>query len=254
VIVTPICAFHDNYIWLLKSEHSNACVVVDPGDASPVLTAFSAQNLQLSGILLTHHHADHVGGVEQLLQHFPVDVYGPKGTSPHLTHLVAEGDLIELPAIDASFHVLELPGHTLDHIAYYGEECLFCADTLFSLGCGRLFEGTAEQMVSSLNKIKQLPVDTALFPAHEYTEANSQFALCVEPDNKALLERQAEVREKRSENQPTLPVLLEMELKTNPFLRCDQIKVLQSAEQYVGHDLRSEVEVFAGIRGWKDEF
>lgn len=247
--VLPIPAFQDNYIWLLRSGKHAA--VVDPGDASPVISVLENQSLQLDAILITHHHADHIGGVVDLLRHWPAMVYAPERESYAFPHTqVKEGDQVTLPSLGAQFSVMEVPGHTLGHVAYYGANCLFCGDTLFSGGCGRLFEGTPEQMYTSLQKFTRLPPDTAVYCAHEYTERNLGFARGLEPHNMQLARRQHEVALLRKAKQPTLPSTIGMELETNPFLRCD----MEEIQLISGVKSNNPVEVFAAIRSLRNYY
>ena len=255
--ISPIPAFTDNYIWQLNDGEQ--AYVVDPGDAKPVVNFLDNNGLKLAGILITHHHWDHTGGVKELLNAWPgIPVYGPVNPSiADITHPLKEGDSITL--LNSTFVVYELPGHTLDHIAFYHErfndhDVLFCGDTLFSSGCGRLFEGTAAQMFESLSKLKTLPAETLVYCTHEYTEANLAFAAAVEPDNKDVEHRIVEVRSLRSQNQPTVPSSLGLELKVNPFLRWDADSVIASANEQSGTMNHEAVEVFAAIRAWKDHF
>jgi hydroxyacylglutathione hydrolase len=205
--------------------------------------------------LLTHHHADHVGGVEQLVAEFKVPVYGPANeTIPGQPQKLRGGDRVALPLLGLQFDVLDIPGHTAGHIAYVGHGSLFCGDTLFSAGCGRLFEGTAEQMHASLSKIGGLDPATRVFCGHEYTLANLRFAQAVEPNNQAVQSYFQDCRDKQQRTEPTLPSTLELEHKVNPFLRCHTQSVKQAAEQHVGRALDSHVAVFAAVRAWKDGF
>jgi hydroxyacylglutathione hydrolase len=253
--VLHVCAFEDNYIWLIRGRSPDRVAVVDPGDAGPVLAALEKQRLEPAAILCTHHHGDHVGGVEDLLRHYSVPVYGPERERiPGITRRLKQGDRATLPDLGLEFDVLDVPGHTAGHIAYYGAGTLFCGDTLFSAGCGRLFEGTAEQMYSSLAKISALPQNTEIYCAHEYTRSNLGFALAVEPDNPDTLAYLEQVRARRSENLPTLPSTLALEQRVNPFLRTGQATVRRAAEKHSGQRLNSGVEVFAAIRRWKDGF
>ena len=251
--VTPIKAFNDNYIWLIRDPAKPECVVVDPGDAQPVLSYLSTHQLTLTAILITHHHWDHTGGISDLLEHHTVPVYGPDNNSiSQLTHILSDRDELALAKPKAEFTVFTTPGHTLDHIAYYGQGALFCGDTLFTGGCGRLFEGTATQMYNSLSKLATLADDTLIYCAHEYTQANLNFAKQVEPNRVELNERIIAVEQQRKKGLPTVPATLGLEKQTNPFLRCDCVKVRQAAEQYSGQLLEHPHEVFAVLRAWKD--
>jgi hydroxyacylglutathione hydrolase len=255
MLIEPIAAFTDNYIWCLHDGIS--AWVVDPGEATPVLRFLAANQLTLQGILITHHHHDHIGGIDELRQAFPdLTIYGPH--NPVISGLdkhVAESDTVKV--FGHSFSVLEIPGHTLDHIAYYAADSnppmLFCGDTLFAAGCGRMFEGTPPQMLTSLQKLAQLPSATAVYCGHEYTVANLRFAQAVEPDNIAIRERAALTATQRAEQRPTLPSNIGLELATNPFLRGQTPSVLAAARQ---HGLLSEnpAAIFAALRSWKDQF
>jgi len=255
--IHPIPAFSDNYIWaLLADDGSNACVV-DPGDASPVIAYLEDNGLTLSNILVTHHHPDHVGGLGQLIEKYAPQIHGPGGSGIQgITNVVVEGDGLTL--FGEEFTVLEVPGHTMDHIAYYcphseaGSPLLFCGDTLFAGGCGRLFEGTAPQMHHSLNKLKQLPDETKVYCAHEYTLANLGFAKLVEPENAAIKQRITEAKEQRNNHSPTVPSTLKLELDTNPFMRTDQASVILAAEAWAGRSLAGRRAVFRTVRAWKD--
>jgi hydroxyacylglutathione hydrolase len=250
--VLPVRAFEDNYIWLLHNGHHAA--LVDPGDATPALAALEQHGLQLSAILITHRHGDHIGGITELLQHFPVPVFGPTHEPiPGLTHPVTEGDIIELPDLAVPFTVLDVPGHTIGHVAYYGGNSLFCGDTLFACGCGRIFEGSPPQMYASLQKISRLPNDTSAYCAHEYTLENIRFAKLVEPGNQALLEREKRDKISVAAGRPSVPSTIALENLTNPFLRCSAPEVVQSASRYAGKPLSNPVDVFAVLRKWKDE-
>lgn len=253
--VTPLRAFADNYIWLIHSPRDPRRVLaVDPGDANPVEDALAQQSLILSGILLTHHHNDHVGGVVQLLQKHPVQVFGPASEQlPGDPYRLREGDHATFKDLDLDFAVLDVPGHTAGHIAFTGHGAVFCGDTLFSAGCGRLFEGTAEQMVGSLAKLASLPDDTVVYCAHEYTLSNLRFSLTVEPQNKAAADYLDVCAAKRERHEATVPSDMRRERNVNPFLRCDRQTVIQAAEARVGKRL-NPTEVFAVIRQWKDGF
>ncbi|WP_193087645.1 hydroxyacylglutathione hydrolase [Advenella sp. FME57] len=254
--IWPISAFSDNYIWAIVQ--ADQAVVVDPGDAAPVLAYLRDQGLTLTNILLTHHHADHVGGVAELVQHSGATVYGPPGpTIPCRNVELRQGDHINL-GIFGQFTVLEVPGHTLDHIAYFGQvderNVLFCGDTLFATGCGRLFEGNSRQMQQSLDKFRKLPHNTSVYCAHEYTLGNIRWARTVDPHNPDLEQWQREAETLRNNNQATVPTSLEHELKTNPFMRTDEPVVITAAEQHVGHSLDHPENVLEVLREWKNQF
>ncbi len=250
--VIRIPAFKDNYIWLLRKGTS--AVVVDPGDARPVLEILECEGLTLSSILVTHHHADHQGGVAGLLAHYPAEVFGPASESiTALTRPLHGGETFCLASLEAEFRVFAVPGHTLGHLAYYGSGRLFCGDTLFGAGCGRLFEGTAAQMHDSLRQIAALPEDTAVYCAHEYTEANLRFALSVEPGNRRLRQRVDEVAVARAKGLPTVPFSIALEKATNPFLRCREPELVAAAQSRVAA-ANDAVEVFAALREWKNNF
>jgi hydroxyacylglutathione hydrolase len=249
--VVPVKAFKDNYVWTLRNATHAA--VVDPGEAQPVLDYLARSGLKLAAILATHHHADHVGGVAQLLEKFKVPVYGPKNEPiPTLTRPVGEGDTVTIPELGVSFDVLDIPGHTRAHIAYYGAGSLFCGDTLFACGCGRVFEGTPEQMYASLSKLRALPDATKVYCGHEYTLANIGFARNVEPGNPALAARESRDRRLREAGKPTVPSTMGEEKATNPFLRCLEPAVVESVNKYLGTRVSDPVRVFAAIREWKN--
>lgn len=252
--VHPISAFEDNYIWSIHNQQY--CVVVDPGDAAPVIEYCKNEQLTLVAILITHHHSDHTGGIDTLLKFYPdIPVYGPQNPKiQQITHRLKDGDHIELGLLKINLSVMEVPGHTLDHISYYGEGSLFCGDTLFSAGCGRLFEGTPLQMFQSLAKFTALPSETKVFCTHEYTLANIKFAKAVEPDNQALVEYENWAIQQRTNNLPTLPSSLEKEKNINPFLRCDINTVMTNVRDQEGTLLTSKESVFASLRHWKDNF
>lgn len=251
--IFEVRAFADNYIWLLRK--GSDFIVVDPGVAAPVRAAIEARQGRLAAILITHHHEDHVGGVADLLDWQSVPVYGPAAEAIGcVDHPVAPGDPVYVKTLDATFEVIDVGGHTLGHIAYRIEDALFCGDTLFAGGCGRIFEGTPEQMWHSLNRLAVLPQATRVYCAHEYTQANLRFAVAVEPDNQVLKNRCSEVQALRAADQPTVPTTIGLELLTNPFLRADQIAVINAAEVFQGHRLHEEVQVFAALREWKNVF
>jgi hydroxyacylglutathione hydrolase len=253
VEIIPVPAFTDNYIWLLVSGRNAAAV--DPGDAGPVLETLGARDLALTAIINTHHHADHVGGNAALLARFDVPVFGPAHESiAQLTRRLSEGDAFEVPGIGVGLSVIDVPGHTAGHIAYTGDGLLFCGDTLFACGCGRLFEGTPAQMHASLAKLAALPGPTRMYCGHEYTLANIRFSLAVEPDNAQLRSREREEKAKRDRREPTLPSTMALELATNPFLRTAEPSVVDAAQAHAGHALGGPVEVFAAVRAWKNAF
>ena len=253
--VKPVPAFRDNYIWLITNPADRTAAVIDPGDPAPVSRALDEGGWRLAAILVTHHHPDHTGGVAELARRHGVPVYGPAAEAiPSRTVAVREGDRVTLEAPGITFEVLEVPGHTAGHVAYHGRGMLFIGDTLFMSGCGRLFEGTPAQMHRSLSRIAKLPPDTKVYCAHEYTLANLRFARAVEPDNRDIAERADACAGLRANGQPTVPATLAVELKTNPFLRSGAPAVVAAAERQAGRKLDSEVEVFAAIRKWKDNF
>lgn len=252
--ISPIPAFSDNYIWLLRRQGSDLVAVVDPGDAVPVLQMLSNYQLTLGAILITHHHGDHTGGVQALKKAFPdAVVYGPARESiAGVTHPVGEGDRVSLPGGDVDLQVMDVPGHTAGHVAYYGEGALFCGDTLFAAGCGRVFDGTMADLSASLERIAQLPADTLIYCAHEYTLDNLGFAEWVEPESEAVQRRLKETQGLRAQNQPSVPSRLALELETNPFLRTQVPGVVQMAQNQAGRPLSDSAAVFELLRSWKD--
>ena len=257
ITVTPLPAFSDNYLWLL--HHNGQAAVVDPGDGEVVLAALRERGLRLTAILATHHHPDHVGGLPALRRVWDVPVYGPRAESgkiPGLSHLLDDGDQVAIPELGVRFDVLAVPGHTLGHIAYFepARKLLFCGDTLFVGGCGRLFEGTPQQMHASLQRLSSLPGDTAVYCAHEYTLSNLDFARNAEPGNSAVAAEIERVRELRARAQPSVPSTLQREREFNPFLRCSLMPLVESASAHAGRPLPDAVEVFATLRSWKDGY
>ena len=251
--IEPIKAFNDNYIWLVTTNEGS--IVIDPGEATKTINYLKENSLNLKGILITHHHFDHTGGIEDMLKFKNVDVYGPVNNISSINKKLRDGDLFSLIGID--FKIIEIPGHTLDHIAFFSENngypVLFCGDTLFSSGCGRVFEGTFEQMHKSVLKLKSLPANTKIYAGHEYTQSNLKFAMEVEPLNQKLVSRYNDVQDLLNKGTPTLPTTLELELEVNPFLRC-QTKEVQSSVVKQFNTSNHEDEIFKALRQWKDNF
>lgn len=253
--IHPIPAFEDNYIWLLVD--GNHAAVIDPGQAAPVIDYLENHQLKLKAILLTHHHYDHIDGAQTLRERYACPVYGAK---MHEIDTLAqnEDDNIDLSSDGLGrWQVIATPGHTLDHLAYFSPSSppvLFCGDTLFGAGCGKLFEGTAEQMQSSLEKIRALPDDTLIYCGHEYTEDNLRFATLAEPGNAAITQRIAAARTQRANGEPTVPSTLALEKATNPFLRWDQTELFNNAKTHSSQSLNNPAAVFAAVRAWKDDF
>jgi len=254
--IQSIKAFNDNYIWLINTNEGN--LVIDPGESQPVMDYMQQHQLRLTDILITHHHYDHVGGIVDLRKNIDGKVFGPN--NPQIEGLdaqVTEGMTVQSCGLE--FQVLEIPGHTLDHIAYFlangSQPRLFCGDTLFSVGCGRVFEGTPQQMFASLEKLNALPANTLMYCAHEYTLANLKFAQAVEPNNSYITEHIEVCQRQRDADLPTLPSTMELERKINPFLRCSEIGLRQSLENKI-QDAKtvSDVEIFKYLRAWKDSF
>lgn len=260
--ILAVPAFQDNYIWMLLDDSGSGAAVVDPGDAEPVIQALARRGLELRAVLVTHHHADHVGGLAALRARFPkLVVHGPHNPSIQgIDRRWRAGERLVLDGFDAQFDVLEVPGHTLDHIAWFAPRIgrtdprpvLFCGDTLFAGGCGRLFEGTAAQMQGSLSRLANLPPETLVYCAHEYTASNLRFALRVEPDSPALLARHEQVTALRAQGLATVPSTIALERATNPFLRVAEPGVRRAAQTYAGRELSDAVAVLGAVRHWKD--
>ncbi len=250
--VIPIPAFEDNYIWLL--HNGREAVAVDAGDAEPLLDYLAIHELRLLAVLDTHHHGDHTGGNADLLRQFPdLTIYGGRRIAT-VNRPVEAGARLEFPELPLSLDVLGVPGHTSDHLAYYGANCLFCGDALFSCGCGKLFEGTPPQAFASLERMAALPDATMVYPGHEYTLENIRFAKLAEPHNADLLERETRDRETRNHGRPTLPAPLSLEKRTNPFLRCREAALIEAASRFAGRRLEDPVEVFAALREWRNAY
>ena len=254
--ILTVPAFDDNYLWIIHDGKHAA--VVDPGDATPILAALAQHQLTLCAILLTHHHADHIGGVPALLSHASVPVYGPTNDRiAAVTHPLSQGNCVFVSKLDLRLEIIDVPGHTSGHIAYFAptQRWLFCGDTLFAGGCGRLFEGTAEQMLHSLDQLAALPDETAVYCAHEYTMSNLRFAKEIEPGNLALLERIQHEQAKRDRAMPTVPTSIGLEKQTNPFLRCREpsviARLLETGKISAGQD---ETSHFAALRLWKNHY
>ncbi len=255
--IIPIRAFSDNYIWAIREGRH--AVVVDPGDAAPVERWLAREGVTLEGVLVTHHHGDHVGGVVALSAGRGIPVFGPaREDIPGRTRALAEGDVVALANPPLRLRVLDVPGHTAGHIAYVGDidrrPVAFVGDTLFAGGCGRLFEGTPAEMAASLAKLAALPDDTQVYCAHEYTLANLRFAVAVEPDNEALAARVVRDEARRGRDEPTVPSTLGDERATNPFLRAGEPAAFAAAQRRAGRALAGAVEAFAVLREWKNGF
>lgn len=254
--VIPLPAFNDNYIWVIHSSNSNAVAVVDPGDAKPVIDYIEKHGLTLETILVTHYHNDHIGGIPTLKNRYQCQIFvSQRDNQPFSDRNLVEGDKVSILNDEYQFEVIAVPGHTLGHIAYYGHGALFCGDTLFKAGCGRMFEGTPEVFLESLSKLAKLPAETKVYCAHEYTLANLEFALSVEPNNEAIKQEIDNSQSLRSQNRPTLPSTIGQELRFNPFLRCHQHSVQEAASQAAAQKTFSDpVRTFATIRQLKDNF
>ncbi|MFT5298398.1 MAG: hydroxyacylglutathione hydrolase [Colwellia sp.] len=268
ILITAIPAFTDNYFWAITSPNLNLVdeetlkpvALVDPGDAKPCIKFLEDNNLQLCAILITHHHADHTGGVAELKSYcqsknWPITVYAPENKKiAHADVRVKDKQIIKITALELSFEIIDLAGHTLDHIGYYSNDVVFCGDTLFSGGCGRIFEGTPKQMLTALTRLTDLPDRTHVYCAHEYTLANLTFALAVEPKNAELVHYYNQVIDRREKNISTVPTSILLEKKINPFLRCEQQEIIDSATDYSGIKSANTLDTFTTIRQWKNDF
>jgi hydroxyacylglutathione hydrolase len=244
LMITGLRALKDNYIWMIRKSNDNEIIIVDPGEEKGVIEAIGKLPVKLAGILVTHHHWDHTNGVLELQEKYDAPVFWAKDRE--------EGEEISFSSLGLKFQVIKIPGHTLDHVAYYSANVLFCGDTLFTGGCGRVFEGTAPQMYQSLGRLSQLPDDTSIYCGHEYTQANLRFAQLVEPENADILKRIDTADKLRTQNLPTVPALLSEEKKTNPFLRCDVPAVIQAVQRYTGKNFSDPSQVFEALRNWKN--
>ena len=253
-MIVPLAILKDNYVWIIINKTQKCAIIIDPGEAKPIKDFLHRYQLTLRGILITHHHWDHTNGLADLINDYAVPVFGFIGSNiVYITDRVSENDIFKINDFFPPFQVIEIPGHTLDHIAYYSLDALFCGDTLFAGGCGRLFEGTAQQLYSSLLKLRALPDNTKIYCAHEYTLSNLKFASIAEPNNQKIMERIQSIKGLREKNIPSLPSILSEEKSTNPFLRCHTAEIIKAVSQYIGHPLHHPVEVFSGLRQWKNE-
>lgn len=255
--ISAVPAFRDNYIWVIHQDQGaeRMAVLVDPGEPEAILAWLAAEHTRPVAVLITHRHSDHTGALPTLAQRWGMPVYGPRRENiPGVTHPVGEGDTLDIPELDLHFQVLETPGHTLGHVCYLGHGLLFSGDTLFSCGCGRVFEGTHAQMFASLHRLAQLPDETQVYCAHEYTLPNIGFAKEVEENNPALAQRHFQARQLRKAGKPTLPSSIAQERATNPFLRCHLPEVRMAIAQQLGIPLETSEEAFSALREWKDRY
>jgi hydroxyacylglutathione hydrolase len=252
--IAAISAFEDNYIWAMHNEAH--AVVVDPGDAEPVLSFLASHGLELTAILCTHRHHDHIGGIAKLCSVYNLPVYGRQHSkNPQISHDLKEGDQLKLDEFGLVFDIMEVPGHVDDHIAYYSANpgILFCGDVLFGAGCGKNFEGPVEQLHRSLQRFSRLPENTLAYCAHEYTASNLGFAKVCDPDNPGVQERIEETQALREKNLSTVPFTISRELATNPFMRCNDPAVLRSLQKQ-GYEVHDELSAFTALRDWRDRF
>ncbi len=255
LIIHSIPILEDNYVWLIQSSHSRHVIVLDPGDAAPILTYISDQKLIPVALLITHRDYDHIDGIAAFLEQYEVPVYGPKNDEiPYINHKLSAQDNLIIDDHFPSFHIIDVPGHTPGHIAYVIENRLFCADALFAGGCGRVRQNAYATAYHSLLSLAALPESTQMYCSHEYTVANLQFALTVEPHNQATQTRLAYAQKLRKKGQMTLPSTIGEELATNPFLRCHEPGLKQAVEQHIGQTLDDDLAVFTALRQWKDSF
>lgn len=255
--IEAVNALRDNYIWVLRREGSDSAVAVDPGESAPLQDYLENAHLNLTDILITHHHPDHTGGIEPLVSRWDARVHAPANERTAIactTNSVTDGETVALESLGIELQVIEIPGHTLGHVAYWGHDCLFCGDTLFSAGCGKIFEGNAQQMYDSLSQLSALPKSTKVYCGHEYTCRNLAFALAVEPENPPARQRLEEAESAQRNGRPTLPSSMGTELEINPFLRCDQASVIQAAAGYADRKMKSRIDTLATLRAWKDRF
>ena len=253
--VFAILALNNNYIWTIVHPKKKIAVIVDPGEANSILNFLKQRKLNLAAILITHHHWDHINGIQSILKEYPVPVYGFAESSPFCDHPVVDKQIFSISSADLTFNVVATPGHTLDHVAYYQEhQVVYTGDALFAGGCGQIFEGSPSQFYHSLQKLASLNPSTWIYSGHEYTKKNLEFAEIIEPDNPKLKQRIIHIDKKVSKNQPTLPSTIQIELDTNPFLRCHQKNIQQRVEEYCGHPLVDVISVFAALRQWKNKF
>ena len=251
--IQAVPALIDNYIWLIHSVDSNEVLIVDPGEATPVINVITEQQLTPVAILNTHYHYDHVDGISELVDRYDLPVFGPPNAFiPRLSQPLSATKKFTVHPNFPDFEVLDIPGHTANHIAYRLSDMVFCGDTLFAAGCGRLLGGSAGQLFHSLQQLSGLPAETKIYCGHEYTQSNLKFASKIEPDNAAIKHRIESTNKLRAAKQPTLPTTIAEELATNPFLRCDQNEVIQSAQQFTGTELSNPLAVFTALRAWKD--